>query len=780
AGEGLFNESILKDSEGMVIEKDTACGDLPFIQHTKTLSTITPNGNNEYTITYDIVVENIGGAEGTYGLKDDPSFEDDITILDASYTTTSGVPTVALYPTDAVWTLASGVNLGAGVSHSYTVSVDVKIDLSAGSTGDNTYTACGSTATSKEFAAGEGLFNESILTDLNGLEIERDTACGDLPYITHAKTLSSITDLGDNTFSVLYEIEVKNLGGAVSSYTLEDAGSFEDDITIIDGGYSSPEIGAYAFTGNPFPLTITSGNTIAAGATETYQLQVKVAIDLTDGQVGDDVYTACGETSTTTEYYAGEGLFNESILKDSEGMVIEKDTACGDLPFIQHTKTLSTITPNGNNEYTITYDIVVENIGGAEGTYGLKDDPSFEDDITILDASYTTTSGVPTVALYPTDAVWTLASGVNLGAGASHSYTVSVDVKIDLSAGSTGDNTYTACGSTATSKEFAAGEGLFNESILTDLNGLEIERDTACGDLPYIVHTKVASNRTQIDRDEYTIEYTILVENKGGANGVYGLNDQPGFDDDIEIQSVSYTTDAGVTPNILSAGDAVWNLSQDVNLGIGQTHIYTLTVDILYNLEEGSSGDNVYTECSSQTGTDTFTKGEGLFNESVLLDLNEFEIDRDTACIDLLAALGDTVFVDINGNGIQDPTEPGLEGVEVKLNGTVNGNPITEQTAFTDVNGFYEFIGLEPGDYVVTFPTSADINGLSGTLTDDDATGGNTDGTDTNEDSDADQTTGETETYTLSYGEFEPRADAGYYVPASIGDTVFVDVNGNG
>ncbi|KPM46547.1 hypothetical protein, partial [Jiulongibacter sediminis] len=134
------------------------------------------------------------------------------------------------------------------------------------------------------------------------LEIERDTACGDLPYITHAKTLSSITDLGDNTFSVLYEIEVKNLGGAVSSYTLEDAGSFEDDITIIDGGYSSPEIGAYAFTGNPFPLTITSGNTIAAGATETYQLQVKVAIDLTDGQVGDDVYTACGETSTTTEY----------------------------------------------------------------------------------------------------------------------------------------------------------------------------------------------------------------------------------------------------------------------------------------------------------------------------------------------------------------------------------------------------------------------------------------------------------------------------------------------
>ncbi|MCH8193756.1 MAG: hypothetical protein IIA65_07045, partial [Planctomycetes bacterium] len=49
---------------------------------------------------------------------------------------------------------------------------------------------------------------------------------------------------------------------------------------------------------------------------------------------------------------------------------------------------------------------------------------------------------------------------------------------------------------------------------------------------------------------------------------------------------------------------------------------------------------------------------------------------------------------DINGNGQKDPGEPGLPGWTISLN--------TGQWVSTDANGHYAFIGLTPGDYVVT------------------------------------------------------------------------------
>ncbi|WP_341227824.1 SdrD B-like domain-containing protein, partial [uncultured Arcticibacterium sp.] len=640
---------------------------------------------------------------------------------------------------------------------------------------------------------GEPTANEELLgnsdNQIGGAQDDTNDSYGDMtvdfglilnPKLNINKTFVSATDLGNNQFEVLYNIVVDNSGSAKTTYGLSDLPAFDNDINILEASYTSdaPGFSGTSLAGNG-PWSLSTDVLLGGGLEHTYVLKVKAAINLTDGVTGDDTYKECGSGNSST-IAAGEGLFNVASLLDGNELVIDKDSACGDLPFITHSKTLSATTALGDNKYEVTYEIVVNNIGGASGTYGLKDDASFEDDINILDVSYTTTSGVPTVSLYPTDNVWTLANGVSLAAGGSHTYSVKVITQIDMTPGSSGNNVYEGCGSKTGGTEFEAGEGLFNESLLTDFEGTVIEKDTACGDLPYIVHSKVASNRTQIDRDDYAIEYTIEVENKGGKDGVYGLQDAPGFDSDVEIQSVAYTNNAGVAVNTLNIGDAVWTLSEDVSLAVGQKHTYILTVDVKLNLETGSSGDNVYNECSSSNGGDSFTKGNGLFNESILLDLNELEIARDTACIDLLAALGDTVFVDINGNGLQDVGEEGIPNVTVTLNGIVDGVAITPQTAATDANGFYEFIGLEPGDYTVTFPTSANIDGLTGQITADDATNGNTDGTDTNKDSDADQTTGITETYTLSYGEFEPRVDAGYYVPASLGDTVFVDVNGNG
>jgi hypothetical protein len=67
-----------------------------------------------------------------------------------------------------------------------------------------------------------------------------------------------------------------------------------------------------------------------------------------------------------------------------------------------------------------------------------------------------------------------------------------------------------------------------------------------------------------------------------------------------------------------------------------------------------------------------------------------------------VASIGDYVWVDANGNGIQDATELSLGGVTLNLYaGTVcGGTPIDTQVS-DPVNGFYLFAGMNPGTYSV-------------------------------------------------------------------------------
>jgi uncharacterized repeat protein (TIGR01451 family) len=68
-------------------------------------------------------------------------------------------------------------------------------------------------------------------------------------------------------------------------------------------------------------------------------------------------------------------------------------------------------------------------------------------------------------------------------------------------------------------------------------------------------------------------------------------------------------------------------------------------------------------------------------------------------------AIGDTVFLDDNGNGMFDPGE-GIEGVLVTLETTLNGVPYTATTT-TDANGQYRFPNLPAGSYTISIdPTT--------------------------------------------------------------------------
>ena len=66
------------------------------------------------------------------------------------------------------------------------------------------------------------------------------------------------------------------------------------------------------------------------------------------------------------------------------------------------------------------------------------------------------------------------------------------------------------------------------------------------------------------------------------------------------------------------------------------------------------------------------------------------------------ASIGDSVWHDLNGNGIRESTEPGIEGATVTLIGggsdaVINGIDDTVATAITSSTGTYSFAGLTPG-----------------------------------------------------------------------------------
>ena len=132
-------------------------------------------------------------------------------------------------------------------------------------------------------------------------------------------------------------------------------------------------------------------------------------------------------------------------------------------------------------------------------------------------------------------------------------------------------------------------------------------------------------------------------------------------------------------------------------------------------------------------------------------------------------SIGDRVWYDANGNGIQDVAETiGLTGVTVKLR---NSAGTVIQTTSTDGSGFYEFIGLAAGTYKVEFPVA--LNGSIVTK--------QKQGTNTTLDSDPSQSTGITGEIVLASGQNITSVDAGYCpITLAVGNRVWIDANDDG
>ncbi len=130
----------------------------------------------------------------------------------------------------------------------------------------------------------------------------------------------------------------------------------------------------------------------------------------------------------------------------------------------------------------------------------------------------------------------------------------------------------------------------------------------------------------------------------------------------------------------------------------------------------------------------------------------------------LPVTIGDTVFFDPSGDGVQQAGEPGIAGVTVVLQyagldglfGTADDN-VTAASATTDAAGNYLFAGRAPGSYRVAVTTATVPNSLTANTTP------------------TTQATG-----LLTSGTSDLARDFGFRGTASLGDRLWFDINGSG
>ena len=116
----------------------------------------------------------------------------------------------------------------------------------------------------------------------------------------------------------------------------------------------------------------------------------------------------------------------------------------------------------------------------------------------------------------------------------------------------------------------------------------------------------------------------------------------------------------------------------------------------------GDNGNDTNSDAVPQTGNASVARTTG-----IVLGSGETDLSIDAGLFRPRAVIGNYVWSDRNGNGIQDSGEPGVAGIRVLL---LDGGGNVVAVAITDANGGYLFPNVAPGTYSLSFgnvPTGA-------------------------------------------------------------------------
>ncbi|NNF33167.1 MAG: hypothetical protein HKN68_03615, partial [Saprospiraceae bacterium] len=360
------------------------------------------------------------------------------------------------------------------------------------------------------------------------------------------------------------------------------------------------------------------------------------------------------------------------------------------------------------------------------------------------------------------------------------------------------------------------GDGM-RESSEDVISGLEVRLKDAVGNL--IETTTTAGNGTYMFMDlpdgDYYVEFDIINnELPTLSNAVDDTVDSDVTETNGLGTTDTYTISGGLPiPNVgygyyfpLSIGDKVWRdingnglfdggepgvnnivvrlfkdggeevASTTTSIQIGQagTYIFDNVVPGNYYLKfeiPDNAGFTAANAGSNSSDSDvTNANGEGTTDLFELFS-GEDEFSFDAGLIFGEGAIGDFVWLDVDGDGLQGVSESGFNGVSLSLFKDDGSLVSTTQSTTSDLgqDGYYQFSGLEAGDYYI-------VVNLPDTLIITDADQG-----DDTIDSDITSgiVSGSTDLISVSNTDIT-NVDIGVLVPATIGDFVWEDINKNG
>ena len=229
---------------------------------------------------------------------------------------------------------------------------------------------------------------------------------------------------------------------------------------------------------------------------------------------------------------------------------------------------------------------------------------------------------------------------------------------------------------------------------------------------------------------------------------------------------------AGVTVTITNSGGMILTTTTNAggnytfsNLAAG-TYTIAFTTPAGYIASPALQGGNTILDSDPVSG-----------NVSVVLTAGQANADIDAGFYQPYT-LGNTVWFDVNNNGLKDAGEVGISAATVKLYADANGDNIVDGAALatttTDATGSYQFANLQSGKYIVGvviptgYATGANI-----------ATSSNPDNYVDNDNNGINTTAGEVRTNFITLIAATNALDIGLKGGGSIGSRVWLDANGN-
>jgi large repetitive protein len=383
---------------------------------------------------------------------------------------------------------------------------------------------------------------------------------------------------------------------------------------------------------------------------------------------------------------------------------------------------------------------------------------------------------VPT-GLTLSDPKWIVASGIatlvnpidSLAAGKDSTITITFNVSPSI----TGNITN---GAEISSAKGPKGEDIIDEDSTPDNNPLN---DGVSIDDEITQNGKTGGDEDDSDFATVTVTaapvFDLALRKTTSTTGPLYPGSMVTFKIDVFNQGTMMATNVKISdyvPTGLTLADANWTMvgnraeTNNPNFTIlaGNAIPLTITFKVNDNFEgtaitnsaeisaaKGPSGETV-TDIDSYFDTNPLNDGVAIndvINQNGKTGGDEDDSDFSTITITPLGSIGNFVFADLNQNGIQDPTELGINAIVVTLEKT--DGTILNYTN-TDANGKYTFTGLLPGNYVVGFGKPA---GYTATIANQ--------GLDSL-DSDADVLTGKSPVITLASGQNNMTIDAGFYI----------------